>query len=244
MIRFIIAGTWTVLFLVLSLPLLLIEWIIGFFAPRARAVSSQAIINFAFRGILFLTGTRITVIGEENVPKDRPVLYVPNHRSIFDIIMTYVRVPRQTGYVAKKETKRVPIFSIWMAFMNCLFLDRSNLRDGLRVINKSTDFIKQGSSMCIFPEGTRNKGTEPMLPFHDGSLKIAERACCPIIPIVINNSDDIFEAHLPKVKRTHVIIEYLKPIEVEGLNHKQFNEIGGRLREEMLVAYEKNKDLV
>lgn len=241
MFRFLLTGAWTVVFLILSIPLIIIEWIIGWFNPRARAESSQVIIAWAFKSLLYLVGARITVIGEDKVPLDRPVLYVPNHRSIFDIIMTYVRVPRQTGYVAKKETKRVPIFSIWMAFMNCQFLDRSDLRDGLRVINKSAELIKQGSSMCIFPEGTRNKGTEPMLPFHEGSFKIAQRSGCPIVPVIINNSDDIFEAHLPKVRKTHVIIEYLDPIEVDGLSNREFKETVSGLRERMIEAYLNNQ---
>ncbi len=245
MIRFLLAITWTVLFLILSIPVIIVEWIIGFFAPKAKAVSSQWIVTNAFRVLIFLAGTKLTIIGKENVPLDRPVLYAPNHRSIFDIIITYTLVPRQTGYVAKKETKRIPIFSIWMAFMNCLFLDRSDLRDGLRVINKATELIKNGSSICIFPEGTRNKTDNPLGEhFHDGSLKIAEKAQCPIIPVSINNSDDIFEAHLPKVKKTHVIIEYGKPIETQGLSHLKFREVCNEVQTILTDTYLKNKELV
>jgi len=244
MIRFVICISWTVIFLILSIPAILVELIIWIFSPMARARSSQWIICNAFRILVFLAGTKVEVIGEENVLKDRPVLYVPNHRSIFDIILTYIRAPRQTAYIAKKETRRIPIFSIWMALMNCQFLNRDDLRDGLRVINKAADLIAGGSSVCIFPEGTRNKGTEPLQPFHDGSLKIAEKAKCPIIPVVINNSDDIFEAHLPKVKKTKVIIEYCKPIETEGMSHIEFKKISPEIQELMRNTYLKNAEHV
>lgn len=240
MIRFLIAGAWTVLFLILSLPVILIEWLLGFMFPKAKATSSQAIVCFAFRVLLWIAGTKVTVIGEENVPKDRPVLYVPNHRSIFDIILTYPRTPLQTAYVAKKETKRVPIFSIWMAFMNCQFLDRSNLREGLKVINKCADFMKDGISVCIFPEGTRNKSEEPLLPFHDGSFKIAEKAKCPIVPVTLNNTVNIFEAHLPKIYKTHVIIEYGTPIETEGLSREELKKLPETVHEILSTNYVKN----
>ena len=70
-----------------------------------------------------MTGVKVTVIGEENIP-DEPVLYVGNHRSFFDILLTYSRCKRLTGYIAKKEMEKVPLLSIWMRFVYCLFLDR------------------------------------------------------------------------------------------------------------------------
>lgn len=241
MIRFIFAGAWTVLFLIVSLPIILIEWIIGFFNKKAKACSSQAIVCFAFRVLTWIAGTKVTVIGLENVPKDCAVLYVPNHRSIFDIILTYPLAPRQTAYVAKKETKRIPIFSIWMAFMNCQFLDRKDLRAGLNVINQCADFIKNGISVCIFPEGTRNKGEDALLAFHDGSFKIAEKAKCPIVPVTLCNTVNIFEAHLPKIYKTHVIIEYGKPIETADLSREELKKLPAKVHDILSTCYDNNK---
>lgn len=96
MLRFIIVVIFVVLFLILSLPLMLIEWIIGKFNPEVKSRSSLAIVNWAFRCVVFLSGTKVIVLGEENVPKDTAVLYVGNHRSFYDIILTYIRVPRPT----------------------------------------------------------------------------------------------------------------------------------------------------
>ena len=79
--------------------------------------------------------------------------------------------------------------------------------------SRPVDYVKNGISICIFPEGTRNNGEElSMLPFRDGALKIAEKTGCAIIPISMNNTADIFEAHFPRVKKVHVVIEYGKPI--------------------------------
>lgn len=194
--------------------------------------------------VYFISGVKLTVLGKENLSKDVPVLLVPNHRSIFDIIVTYPECIMQTGYVAKKETSKIPVFSLWMRLMNCQFLDRKDLRKGLKVINKSAELIKSGKSMCIFPEGTRNKGTEPLLPFHDGSLKIAEKAECPVVPVAINNTEEIFEAHFPKIKKTHVIIEFCKPIETKGLSRAEIREVSVKAQEALKEAYLRNQKLI
>ena len=241
MIRFILAGIFTVVFLILSIPVIAIEGLIRLVFPRASAVSSQFIVCHAFRIVAFICGVKTEVKGLENIPKGEAILYVPNHRSIFDIIITYYIIPGQTGYVAKKETGRIPVFSLWMLLMNCKFLDRSDIRKGLKVILKCVDLIKQGVNVVIFPEGTRNKGTEDLQPFHDGSFKIAEKAGCKIIPVAINNTDQIFEAHFPKIKSQKVIVEFCKPIETAGLSRAELKEISPRVREELLEAYVKNK---
>ena len=93
MIRFIIVAITVIGFLILSIPILLIEWIIGKFSPKAKEISSLRIIQAVFKFILWEAGTKVTVIGEENVPKDTPVLYIGNHRSYFDILLTYSRCP-------------------------------------------------------------------------------------------------------------------------------------------------------
>ena len=81
MIRFIIICIILFGFLILSIPVLIIEWIIGKYNPHFKDTSSLAIVNCAFRLILLVSGVKLTVLGEENVPKDCPVLYIANHRS-------------------------------------------------------------------------------------------------------------------------------------------------------------------
>ena len=134
MIRFIFTVLFVILFLVLSIPLLIAEWIIGKFNPSVKDKSSLAIVNWAFRMVLRISGVSISYRGEERIPKDTPVLYVGNHRSFFDIVMTYVRVPRTTGYISKKEFLKIPLLSNWMKNLHCLFLDRDNLKEGMKTI--------------------------------------------------------------------------------------------------------------
>ena len=226
MIRFILVVCFVLLFLVCSIPLLLAEWIIGKFNMEIKNKSSLAIVNWAFRVCLFIAGTKVIVRGEENVPVDEPVLYIGNHRSYFDILITYVRVPRPTGYIAKKEMLRYPLLLNWMKNLHCLFLDRNDIKQGLKVILAAIEKVQSGISICIFPEGTRNRVNHTFMEFHEGSFKIAAKTGCPIVPMTIYNSADIFEDHLPKIRKTTVILDYGKPIYVKELPKEDQKRIG------------------
>lgn len=245
MIRFLLVCIVVIGYLILSIPILLVEWIIGRFDPMKKDISSLRIIQAMFRFILWITGSKVTIIGEENVPKDTPVLYIGNHRSYFDILLTYSRCPIRTGYVAKKEMEKIPLLSTWMRYLHCLFLDRKDIKQGLKTILTAIEKVKSGISICIFPEGTRNKNADDtdLLEFHEGSFKIATKAKCPIIPIAITNSAEIFEAHFPKISPARVVVEYGKPIYPDELDKEDKKHIGAYTRniiQEMLI---KNKPL-
>ncbi len=244
MIRVTLVAIFVVVFLIVSLPIQFVEFIIGRFNPGVKDRSSLAIVNWAFRVVLFLSGVSVTVIGEENVPKDEAVLYIGNHRSYFDIIMTYVRVPRPTGYMAKVGMLHVPSLSTWMKYLHCIFLDRSDIKAGMQSILAAIEKIKSGISICIFPEGTRNRTDEPLLEFHNGSFKIAEKTGCPIVPMSINNAGAIWENHLPKIKKAHVVIEYAKPIYVRDLDREQKRSVSSDVRRIITENYIKNQELV
>ena len=241
MFRFIIVALFVILFLILSTPLMLAEWIIGKWNPDLKSRSSLAIVNWAFRWVIRLSGVKVIVKGEENIPKDTAVLYVGNHRSYYDIILTYVRVPRPTGYVAKIEMLKIPLLSIWMKNLHCLFLDRKDIKQGLKTILAGVDLVKNGISVCIFPEGTRNKTKDTFLPFHDGSFKIAEKGGVPVIPMSIVNSSAVFEDHMPKIRRSTVVIEYGKPIDIKSLDKDTRKNIGNYVSGIIGEAYFRNK---
>ena len=244
MIRFLCIAIFLVLFLIGSIPLLIIEWIIGHFNMDLKNHSSLAIVKWAFNVIIFLTGVDIIVLGEENVPKDEAVVYVANHRSYFDIILTYVRVPRLTGYISKMEVEKVPLLRNWMRNLHCLFLDRKDIKQGLKTILTGIEKIKSGISIFIFPEGTRSKEKDTFLPFHGGSFKLAEKSGCPIVPIALNNVADIFEDHVPKIKKTRVVIEYGKPIYPSQLDKETKKNLAGYVSDQIKDMYFKNQSLI
>ncbi len=242
MIRFILIVILVVSFLILSIPIFLIEWLIGKFRPNWRDISSLRIVQGAFKCVIWLSGVKLTVIGEERVPKDQAVLYIGNHRSYFDIVLTYARCPGLTGYVAKKEMLKIPLLSRWMKFLYCLFLDRSDVREGLKTILAAIEQVKRGISVMIFPEGTRGESADEleMLPFHEGSFKIATKSGCPIVPVAIHNSSALFEDHLPRIKPVPVTIEYCEPIYPRELPKEQQKFLGSYVQEIILDTLKKN----
>ncbi len=241
MIRMIVTVIFVVLFLIISLPIQGVEWIIRKFNRQAADLSSLRIVQWAFKVILFLSGVKLTVIGEDHVPRDEAVLYVPNHQSFFDIIITYARCPRLTGYVAKESTGKVPLLNIWMKRLYCLFLDRNDLKKGLKTILTGVDQMKNGISMCIFPEGTRNRHPEEgLMPFKEGSLKMAEKSGCAIIPVALTGTADILENHFPRIKSARVILEYGEPIRPTELSKDEHKFLGAYTQhriEEMLARH-------
>lgn len=239
MFRFILVAFFLISFLILGIPILIAEWIIGKFNPDLKNKSSQRIVQYAFKIILFIAGVKLTVKGLENIPKDKAVLYIGNHRSYFDIVITYSLCPGLTGYVAKKEMEKIPLLSTWMKYLHCLFLDREDMKEGLKTILTGIDYIKQGISICIFPEGTRNSG-DKMLPFKEGSLKMADKTGCPVIPMALTNTRDIFENHFPKMKKTHVILEYGAPIYPKELSKEDKKFLGAYTQNKIQEMYEKN----
>lgn len=241
MIRLFLVAAAVILFLVLSIPVMFAEWIIGKFNPDLKDRSSLRIVQWAFRLVMRAAGTKMIILGEENVPTDTAVLYIGNHRSYFDVVMTYMRVPRLTGYIAKKEMLKWPLLRTWMKYLHCLFLDREDVKDGLKVILTAIDKVKHGISICVFPEGTRNKTPDTFLPFHEGSFKIAEKGGVPIIPMSIVNSAEIWENHLPKIKKTTVVIEYCRPVYMNELDKDTRKHIGNYVSQIIQDTYFKNK---
>ena len=223
----------------IGLPLLLIEWIIGKFNPGLRDRSSKAYVMLIFRVLLFFAGTKVTVIGRENIPDDRPVLYTSNHRGFFDIVAGYPQVKGLCGFVGKKELGKVPVLRIWMRLLHCHLLDRQDTRAAMQTIMDSTEEIKNGVSMWICPEGTRGHG-DSILEFKAGSFRMAERSGCPVIPVAITHTDDILENHFPWIHATHVTIEFSAPIETAELDRNGKRNLAPNVQSIVEEMYLKN----
>lgn len=244
MLRIIFLVLYLTLYLILGLPVLLFFWILGKKNPYKKQLYSQKIVQWGFRCCLFIAGTKITVLGRENLIRDRAVLYVPNHRSFFDILLVYTMMPGLTGLVSKQEIRKIPILRLWMNNIGCLFLDRKDIRQGMKIILTGIEQLKHGISMIIFPEGTRNKVNNTFLPFHGGSFKLSEKSDCPITPVAIYNSGAILEDHLPFVRRASVIVEFGEPIEVSMMTREEKRKLPDLTKERIVAMYEKNQKSV
>lgn len=231
MIRTIIALLYFVIILIISIPFLGIEWIIGKFNPKLKSTSSLwLIMTFVFKPELWLLGARKKIYGRENIPDDRPVVYMGNHRSFLDCVLLYPQFKGLCGFIAKKEVTKIPFLNLWMNNLHCLYFDRSDMREGLKMILTGIEQLKNGISICIMPEGTRSN-TDEMLPFKEGSMKLATKSGCPIIPVAITGSADLFENHKPFFRAADVTVTFGKPIEVKDLSREQQKNLGAHVRD-------------
>ena len=165
--------------------------------------------------IIKITGSKITVIGKENIPKKSGVCFVSNHCGYLDILLFLAFAGRPIGIIAKKELAFVPLLNCWIFMIGGLFIDRSSPRKAVKSINNGVKKIKQGGGMVIFPEGHRSKG-RGLLPFHPGSLKLATMAEAPIVPVAIEGSYNVFEKQNRVVCST-VKITFCEIIETANL---------------------------
>ena len=228
-----------VILTILSLPMYLIELIIRKCNEKAAAKIAQAIVKVVFNIVMFVSGCKKTIVGVENIPLDTPVMYAANHRSFYDIILAYATVPNQTAFISKIEIKKMPCVAQWMYFLNCLFMDRGNVKQNLNVIIEAINLVKKGYSIYIAPEGTRN-ATDTLLEFKEGSMKIATKGKCPIIPVCIQGTEEIFENRLPWIHKGNIRIEYGKPIYPDELEPEQKKHIGAYVRDAISDMYIKD----
>lgn len=238
----------TVIFLVLVLLVGVIEhvitWAVGKFNPDACLRMRSSYIRWGLKLVWLAAAGKTTVLGLDNIPTDRPVLFVGNHRSMLDVVGCGSLIPFPVGFISKIELEKIPLLRMQMRDINCLFLDRKDDRQALKVILKAIELVKGGQSMFIFPEGTRSKEEGKFLPFHAGSFKIATKAKVPVVPVTIVNTGDILEDHFPKIKAVPVVIEFGEPIETASMGREEQKELPERVRNLIMETYERDRKLL
>ena len=232
MVLSIFACLMVVIFLIIIAPVYLVLRIYACFQPERAGAAGQAVISFGLRLLVTLTGTRVDVQGLENIPRDIPVLFVSNHRSNVDPLIAYAYVTKPTGFVAKKEIKKLRYISLWMELLHCLFLDRNDNRQGLKVILAAIENVKKGYSMWICPEGTRMKegGAAQTLEFHSGSFKIASKAGCPVVPVAFYGTREMLEDHMPRLKPGDVVMRFGEAVLIDELPDEARKNVGEHFR--------------
>ena len=193
--------------------------------------------RFWFRVLIFTCGVHVTYKGLEHLPEEgNAVVFMGNHRSIFDVILTYPVFKSPTGIFAKKELEKTPLVGWWVKSLYGIFLDRNDTRQGLKCILEGIEYLKSGISMTIFPEGSRCKEEAQVMPFHGGSFKLATKTGLPIIPIAISNTGNIFDDHVPFVKSQKVTVEFLNPVNTDRLSREEITALPETVRTQILSA--------
>ena len=198
---------------------------------REKALINEVTHEWAKR-ILDKLDWTINAHGLENLPEDGPVCFISNHQGFADVLPFMYNVPFQVGYIAKAEIKKVPHFAKWIERVRGIYIDRGDARSSLRTINEGADYLKQGFSMVIFPEGTRSKEEgHPVGEFHPGSFKLATKAKVPLTPVTINGTYKLFEE--PGSVQTHQSFDvtFHEMIDVASMDRHELAELPEKVRE-------------
>lgn len=178
----------------------------------------QEITNHVFKA----SRTKLEVYGEENIPEEACV-FVSNHQAIFDAFAILMPMKKVTGFIAKKEIEKLPLIPSWLRAIGTVFIDRSNIKEGIKAISEGADKIKSGYSMVIFPEGTRSLSST-MGSMKKGSLKMAFKANAPIVPVTIDGTYRVLEVG-NKVTGHTIKIMFHKPIYTEDMSKEEQRDI-------------------
>ena len=162
------------------------------------------------------SGIKLDLKGAENIPEGA-VLFVSNHQSNIDVLLFLHFIRKPKGYISKSELEKIPLLRTWMKHLQCVFMNRSDIKHSLKAILAGIEILKSGHSMVVFPEGTRSKSNE-MGDFKPGSFKLATKSLVPIVPVTISGSYKALEANKNKIKPTHVTMTIHPPIHVKDLS--------------------------
>lgn len=138
-------------------------------------------------GLLRGAGARLRVEGLENVDWSRPHVLVANHQSTIDICALFRAVPVPLHFLLKQEMTRVPFVGWYAQAMGMVFIDRSNRRAALGFMRRSTELVRAGGTLCIFPEGTRSR-SGAVAAFKGGAFQAAIDAGVDVVPVALAGS--------------------------------------------------------
>lgn len=199
-----------------------------------RGTMPSAVRRFTYRFIshiaewaCFLCGTRVQVDGLDRLPKDHAFLIVGNHLSNLDPLVALAALRGfEVAFVSKPENFKIPVIGKVMHNAAFLSIDRENPRNAVTTIKTAAAHISE-RALCvgIYPEGTRNKTGEGLLPFHNGSFKIATTAKCPVAVMTVRYEKAAFPY------RKNAVIRILEVLDADFIAAQRTDAISERARE-------------
>ncbi len=152
----------------------------------------------------------VRVSGREHLHGIKGCIYVVNHQSMCDILAVYGTY-LDLAWVSKIENFYAPFLG-WNMWLNgYVALRRGNLASIRRMLRKSERMLRTGQALCVFPEGTRSPDGQ-LIPFHRGAFWLAARANVPIVPLVIDGTQEVIAKHRARIVPLVVDVHILPPI--------------------------------
>jgi 1-acyl-sn-glycerol-3-phosphate acyltransferase len=159
-----------------------------------------------------VAGARLTVIGAENIDRNRPTVYVSNHQSTLDIPVLFIAIPINFRFVAKSQLRWVPVLGWFLWIGGHIFVNRSNHRSAVRSLKAAGEKIRKGCSILMYPEGTRSPDGR-ILPFKKGPFSLAVEAGVSVCPVTIEGTASIMPKNRWAITPGEVKVKIGRPID-------------------------------
>jgi len=176
---------------------------------------SHVLARYWARFTLICANVKVELQGEENMPSG-PAVYMANHVSHFDVFAILGHLNVQFRWTVKKELYSIPLLGLAMRTLGYVMIDRSDHEKAVKSLKNAAERIRSGTSIFIFPEGTRSCDGKLQYPFKKGGFHLAIEAGVPVVPIAVLGSREVLPKHGMRVKPGKIILKAGKPIETAG----------------------------
>lgn len=182
------------------------------------------------RVICALALIRVRIVGEENYDPNESYIFVANHQSILDIFLIYGWLDSRFKWIMKKEIRHIPLVGTACDAAGHIFIDRSNAIKAKHSIEKAEERLRNGSSVVIFPEGSRTRNGE-VGKFKRGAFSIAADLHLPVVPITIRGAFEALPTRSLYIKPGTIEMIIHKPIDTTNLTHDNLNDFIAQTRD-------------
>jgi 1-acyl-sn-glycerol-3-phosphate acyltransferase len=190
--------------------------------------------------ILAASNIKVTVKGLSNLNRTGSYIYMPNHVSNFDIPVLQAYLPVQFRWLAKAELFKIPIFGYAMKRAGYISINRFDRKSAIQSLNNAAEIIRNGTSVIIFPEGTRSQN-QNIQSFKKGGFVLAIDSGVPIIPVIIHGTWRIMQKKHILVRPGNVVLEIKKPINTSDYTRETKDDLMEKVRNIVMDSYDKSK---
>lgn len=187
--------------------------------------------------ILWVCGIKAHVTGQENIKGDVPHVFMCNHQSYFDIFALLAYLPSDFKFILKHELMKIPLLGLAMKRAGYFAIERENPREAIRSMDEVVEKVKAGTSVLVFPEGTRSIDGR-LQALKKGAFHVAIKSGCDIVPIAISNTCRIVTKGSFKINKGDIAIHFGSPISVKDYNRKDLPRLIERVRWAILEMME------
>ena len=215
--------------LTLLVSIITLIWTVLFRRPADEA---QVLGRFWGKTICVLSGITVKIEGLENLTPDKTYIFAANHQSQFDILTLQGYLKFNFRWLAKKELFQVPIWGAAMKRAGYIPIDRSRGRQALKSLDEAARRIADGTSVIIFPEGTRSRDGK-LQPFKAGGMVLAIKAGVDIVPVAISGTYEVLAKGRLVLHPGNVLIRIGKPVPTADYRTNQKHELARRLQQDV-----------